>query len=66
MNSGKAYGYDGISITMLKIFGPSMVTSFSLLFSNCLRDFFLTIERKQMSLHCLKLEGNKQLASNKE
>ena len=38
LNSNKAHGRDGISIRMLKIFGPSVIKPLSLLFNNCLRD----------------------------
>ena len=38
LNSTKAHGHDGISIRMLKLCGPSVIKSLSLLFNNCLRD----------------------------
>ena len=38
LNSNKAHGHDGISIRMLKLYGPSVIKPLSLLFNNCLRD----------------------------
>ena len=61
LNSNKAHGHDGISIRMLKIFGPSVIKPLSLLFNNCLRDCVFLSDWKKGNVH---EKGNKQLVSN--
>ena len=64
LNSNKAHGHDGISIRMLKIYGPSVLKPLPL-FNNCLRDgVFPNDWGKKANVIPVHKKGNKQLVSN--
>ena len=53
LNSNKAHWYEGISIRILTVCGPSVIKRLSLLFTNCFRPGFLPrIRKNQLLFHC--------------
>ena len=64
MNFNKGHGHDGISISILKLCGTSVINRPSLLFNNCLRDGVFPNDWKKENVIPVHKKENKQLVSN--
>ena len=64
MNFNKGHGHDGISISILKLCGTSVINRPSLLFNNCLRDGVFPNDWKRANIIPVHKNGSKQLISN--
>ena len=64
MNFNKGHGHDGISISILKLCGTSVINRPPLLFNNCLRDGVFPNDWKRANIIPVHKNGSKQLISN--
>ena len=64
LNSNKAHGHDGISVTMLKISAPSVVKPLNLIFSKCLLEGIFPSLWKLANVQPVHKKSNRQVKSN--
>ena len=64
LDANKAYGYDGISIRMLKLSSPSIIKPLCIMFQNCLKSGIFPDDRKKGNIVLVHKKNSKQLVKN--